>query len=93
MTENRSFPRVNYLGAGWLHLNEAAYHCRFENISKNGTLVCLKKAPYATVTPGEKCCLKLHLEESSLKYHEIEARMIQLILNRPTRKSIRRLHD
>lgn len=77
MIENRKYQRVNYLGTGWLHLNEAKYHCRLENISNNGALVRIKKTPGEPVNPGDKCYLKLHLEDERHDYHQVEARIVR----------------
>lgn len=77
MREHRRFLRVNYLGAGWLHVNEGRYNCRLHNISNNGALVCLKKAPAVPINHGENCRLMLHQENKKTSYQEFDARIIR----------------
>jgi hypothetical protein len=77
MKEHRRFLRVNYLGTGWLHHNEAKYSCRLENISENGALVSLKKVPREPLNPTDKCSLLLYQEDKDQKYQEFDAVIVR----------------
>ena len=77
MKENRRFLRVNYLGSAWLHYDQSRYNCRFENISKKGALVCLKKLPDAPLDEGGRCRLMLHQEDMEQQYQEFDAKILR----------------
>lgn len=75
MREKRRFRRVNYLGTGWLYHNEARHFCRLENLSINGALVRLKKAPVDPICHGDKCRLVIYQDAEGQQTGQFAARI------------------